>query len=1031
MSSMSSSVSLTEIEDSEEGNEIIIFFRVIDDLLNIINKKKETGTDYQPEINEINLRLQHLEPLIRDNFKIFLFEFNKLVSLEILDNIVQELNILFKGLFKGENIHLNKEELYNLSDQLKEEMKNHLHIFISVISFFFNRYLENLQLPEGDPNKPKPPLNSKYLEVERRNEEQKLKRIKSILRIKTTHESKDKKMYDINLIKENDKGNEMVTQVIIIPTETAFLTIIPTEIKHDFIGDRSELKYKEYEKIMKMIFSILTINERKKQDEIDKITKMLEKSNIMSENIISKLLIKEYLPWCFKPTIGYDTIQIISPSSDDIELIQSRVAHLCQIITTSKSNTLLVSDATTTPVDSTTRTLTNKTNPLLMADSGNAPESRTIISQSIKRDTVPEILIGEFVKIVYSDNRDFIDKPFIVYVSNLETNEYIEFERIKNISVNAVYNLYNNYLNYLHEFLSLKYTNVPDSNNKVLFLDYILKISDNNLKKRICSVIVYIFLIKEIADIIYLIVLIIEMNTKFHINEVIKGDDSNIKKNYDLGIVASGDYGLIQTPLIDIKIDGKNIDFELLQVVASVHIHKGDVLLPVSFMQKFIVLLLIIMENIDQTEEKRYNITEEIRQMCSPDDANIYIDIIYKITGSYSTLKKLGYLRMMDLKKTNDDIKIQLNTFIGANNIKLNEPRHEFPDITVVHHLSDIKLPDIETFLLQDYSSIINILRVKRISEYINFLENLYKYIHDDENKLQLDLIIVYLKRYYKLLEHIFSDIIIFREGSQPLEQMGIEISGVIEATHWSEEQARNFLKLFSLSNLETVEVSKEAYLLAELYSHILLTEKVLLKNESVTLNYSSSDDDDDGRGDSIDSQTIKKHENVSATLINDSSSDDGRGDSIDSQTYIEKSENVSVMDSAPSNNNSSFFSRLWRSDDGRGASTDSQTIKKHENNSFFSRLWRSDNGRGASIDSQTIKKPENVSVMDSAPSNNNSSFFSRIFPRGEKRKLDKTGGKKTIKRKNNKKHKKTIKRNSNNNKKSIKKKYYRHNITR
>jgi hypothetical protein len=105
---------LTEIKDSEDSDEIILFFRGIDDLLNIINKKKETETNFQPEINEIMFRLNNLEPLIHDNFEIFLFEFNRLFSEEILDSIVQQLNILFKGLFKGENIHLNKEELYIL-----------------------------------------------------------------------------------------------------------------------------------------------------------------------------------------------------------------------------------------------------------------------------------------------------------------------------------------------------------------------------------------------------------------------------------------------------------------------------------------------------------------------------------------------------------------------------------------------------------------------------------------------------------------------------------------------------------------------------------------------------------------------------------------------------------------------------------------------------------------------------------------------------------------------------------------------------
>ena len=790
---MSASVSLKK-------NVIQDFFREILESLQTMKRKKIIDT-IREDCKQIEEKLNtKLADIIEEDYDNFLFEYNGIFSGEIVDAIWNFLKQ--NGYKKDEN-----DIIIQSVTSKKEIIPEIIHIVGGYFRHYFQAYIgfNEIYLEEKKNKHAKLdksyeqyfPLNKTYLKDQETNDEP--------IEIKTSKYNDDKKLYNINLIKNREK----IIAAIITPTVFAFETMIPSEIKHDFLGSkgsggkRSDMSNEQLIEIIKMINLILPADK--------------QFDYVRSEENISKLFIEEYLPWASKPTFRHDGFELLRP--EDSYENKSVVVSSTQNFIKMRKEILLSSDATPKTIDSVYMALTNKNTPLLKLDSGNPAESRSS-KDSTNIDTIPEILIGDFVKIVYSaDNKD---KPFIVSVLNVNTKEYFELGRIKDISVTSVYDLYNKYLISITEEEG-EITTTPVQN-----LQKILSINDDELKNKISSVIVYILLIKEIADIIYLIALIIEMNTKFHMMEYT--DNNSTKKNYDLGIVASGDYGLIQSPLIDIKIDNQDIDFELLQVVAVVHIHNSDVLLPVTFMQKFITILLIIMENMYQladNTEKGIAILNEIKEKNQ-----LYEVIVNNISAIYIIFRNFDYLDFLNLEETIDNIKTTLSLLFKNFHFKTIKDFQDFPDIEGIQHTSEIVLPDIFTFIVYDYNSI-NYKQLKQIENFISFLQKVYDKFGT-----------VYGKEYNDLFKFVIVKLHLYHNFLGTLHNY---INTLQQDINWTKIEAKKFLELFNLKGLETVTAPTNAYLFVEFFSRILLNSPFLIEEDVSSSNKNTEMNDEIG----------------------------------------------------------------------------------------------------------------------------------------------------------------------------------------
>ena len=504
-----------------------------------------------------------------------------------------------------------------------------------------------------------------------------------------------KHLYDINIICETPEV--MVDQSTVIDGIKSvdinfqfftLATIIPSEISHDFKG-RTPMKPKEFKEIINLLKKFLP----------DSCEKLLD--HVMNEDEVVDFLIKNLLPWSFKRHSDDVSLQLINPKQYKHYKGTGIIPNFVKM----DKVLLLCSDSITKSVDPVSYALTSNNNSLLKYDAGNVTPSFSASEISIINNKVPVL------KFYYPGNDDPIivvssnivpgiarTKPklkFVVNILSIESDKYIVLAKIDDVSVTTVYNLYTDYLAkyalpFLQPFLQRhQFNKIPEkgternANILHLLLELYNKLDTetdtsneeiknqikNQIKNHFIRIICILFL-KTSGDLIYIVALSFEMTYKRQLSEL-NFYSGGIREDYDMGVLSSGDYSLIQSSLINITFNNNTIksrDYNCCQIIAFTHIHHTDLIFPVTLMQKFITNILIILtispeeykkliEEFNDTKIEDTKIEDtKIEDTIQDTIQDTKIEVFSIIRNIYENIVKYDFLKYFDVKKTSQRI---------------------------------------------------------------------------------------------------------------------------------------------------------------------------------------------------------------------------------------------------------------------------------------------------------------------------------------------------------------------------------------
>jgi hypothetical protein len=620
--------------------------------------------------------------------------------------------------------------------------------------------------------------------------------------------NKIKYLYDINInyINPNSYG---ITSIAIIPNSFSLATIIPSEIKHDFGGKRSSMTSPEFKNIKELIKIIL-------EDEYHQLLK-----HVMNETGMADFLITNLLPWSFKRGYDDDSLLLINPIEYNEYKGYSTIPNFVKM----GKEVLLCSDSITKPVDPVSFALTSNNNSLVKYDAGNVTTSYSARDFDIKNTHIPLIKFYKknvdypIIIIRNKINESSKKLEFIVKILNIDNTTYFEVNNsIDSVSVSNVYQLYQNYLiqivlPFLQKNKSVNLS-VPSIENILSSLLYLKSTTANadikNMIKEYCIRIIYILFLKASGDLIYIVSLAIEMSFKIQITDYIRNKKEIKQKDYDIGVVSSVDYSLIQSSLINLYFVNSNSKNDMIktrnyvcsQIIAFTHVHHNDLIFPVTLMQKFITTIIIIL-NINEHQYEKLMGSHIIHKNISR--------LFKTIRNYFRSLEQFLYLRFFDYTKISKEIMERFRIIVKI----------------LPKHLLDVNFL-IEQNYLQEKKDII-----KKITELIDIINaektnfNLeYIIIIFDNLIVELKSLVFFLKNYFKFISEInitFNYTLVKEICDKVLEFTKL----VTISEDMKEEKSDNFDDNFDDDKIHKVEISNikisnNAYLFAEIVARML-----------------------------------------------------------------------------------------------------------------------------------------------------------------------------------------------------------------